>query len=197
MLAKFIYLLGNLMMRLRGWSFHGQTPTERKYIILGAPHTSNWDFILTMGLIYHFRVPLRYMIKDSVFKPPFGGVMRSLGGIPIDRSQHNNVVDSTIAAFQREPEIVLGILPEGTRKYVPYWKSGFYHIAHGAGVPLYLATVDGVKKRVTLAGRVETTGDIVADMKRIAVYYEGISGVVPEKGSPVRVRAQVEAKYGS
>ena len=191
MLARLAYKMSHLLMGMAGWSFHGETPKERKFILLGAPHTSNWDFILTLALIHHFSLPLRYMVKDSVFRWPFDHFIKSLGAIPIDRSKNNNVVEGSIQAFQDQDEIVLGILPEGTRKYTPCWKSGFYHIAHGAQVPLYLAVVDGTQKRVSLVARVETTGDIVADMEHIATFYEGIVGVTPEKGGPVRVRAQI------
>jgi 1-acyl-sn-glycerol-3-phosphate acyltransferase len=175
-------------MKALGWRFAGERPKDPKFILLGAPHTSNWDFLLTLALMAHFDLPLRYMVKDSVFKGPWGGFFRSLGAIPIDRSKKYNRVEATIEAFRTQEKMVLGILPEGTRKRTEFWKSGFYHIAHGAGVPLVLAKVDGPNKTLTLGLRLETSGDIEADMAKIAAYYEGAQGIYPEKFGPVRLR---------
>ena len=190
MLAKIIYRLAYYLMRMLGWSFPGQKPADKKFILLGAPHTSNWDFLITLALMHHFDIPLRYMVKDQVFKGPWAGLLRSLGAIPIDRSRRVNVVEHTIEAFAKNDEIVIGILPEGTRKRTEHWKSGFYHIAVGAKVPLVLAKVDGPSKTLTLGPRIEVTGDIEADMAKIAEYYAGAVAIYPECFGPVRLKPQ-------
>lgn len=188
MLAKFINRLAYYLMRMLGWSFPGQKPPDKKFLLLGAPHTSNWDFLITLALMHHFDIPLRYMVKDQAFKGPWSGLLKSLGAIPIDRSRRVNVVDSTIEAIQSRDEIVIGILPEGTRKRTEYWKSGFYHIAHGAGIPLVLAKVDGAKKTLTLGPRIELTGDVEADMAKIADYYADAVAIFPDCFGPVRLK---------
>lgn len=190
MLAKLIYRLAYHLMRLLGWSFPGQKPPDKKFLLIGAPHTSNWDFLLTLALIHQFDLPLRYMVKDQVFKGPWAGLLKSLGAVPIDRSRRVNVVDSTIEAIQRTPEIVIGILPEGTRKRTEYWKSGFYHIGLGAGIPLVLAKVDRPTKTVTLGPRIELTGDREADMARIAEYFADAVAIYPECFGPVRLKPE-------
>lgn len=188
MLTRPIFRLALLLMRALGWRFSGERPGDPKFILIGAPHTSNWDFLLTLALVGHFDIPLRYMVKDSVFRGPWGGLLKALGGIPIDRSQSFNRVEKTIQAFQQRDSLVLGILPEGTRKRTEFWKSGFYHIAHGAGVPLILARVDARTRTLVLGKRLMPSGDIEADMKEIADYYEGAQGIYPENFGPVRVR---------
>ncbi|MBX3166023.1 MAG: lysophospholipid acyltransferase family protein [Candidatus Eremiobacteraeota bacterium] len=190
MLASFIYRLALVCMRALGWKFKGQKPSEKKFVLLGAPHTSNWDFFITLALIGHFDLPLRYMVKDQVFKGPWAGLLKSLGAIPIDRSRRVNVVDSTIEAIRKNDEIVIGILPEGTRKRTEYWKSGFYHIAFGAGVPVVLAKVDGPSKTLTLGPSLRLTGDIEADMAKIADYYKDAVAIFPDCFGPVRLKGE-------
>lgn len=190
MLASFIYRLALVFMRALGWKFKGHKPPEKKFVLLGAPHTSNWDFFITLALIGHFDLPLRYMVKDQVFKGPWSGLLKSLGAIPIDRSRRVNVVDSTIEALVKNDEIVIGILPEGTRKRTEYWKSGFYHIAFGAGVPVVLAKVDGPSKTLTLGPSIMLTGDIEADMAKIAAYYADATAIFPECFGPVRLKME-------
>lgn len=190
MLASFIYRLALVFMRALGWKFKGQKPPEKKFVLLGAPHTSNWDFFITLALIGYFDLPLRYMVKDQVFKGPWSGLLKSLGAIPIDRSRRVNVVDSTIEALQTHDEIVIGILPEGTRKRTEYWKSGFYHIAFGAGVPVVLAKVDGLSKTLTLGPAILLTGDIESDMAKIADYYSDAVAIFPDCFGPVRLRGE-------
>jgi 1-acyl-sn-glycerol-3-phosphate acyltransferase len=188
MLASFIYRLALVFMRTLGWKFQGQKPSEKKFVLLGAPHTSNWDFFITLALIGHFRLPLRYMVKDQVFRGPWSGLLKSLGAIPIDRSRRVNVVDSTIEALKTHDEIVIGILPEGTRKRTEYWKSGFYHIAYGAGVPVVLAKVDAASKTLWLGPAIYLTGDSDSDMARIADYYKGVVAIFPDCFGPVRLK---------
>jgi 1-acyl-sn-glycerol-3-phosphate acyltransferase len=161
---------------------------EKKVMILGAPHTSNLDFFLTLALIHHFQLPLRYLIKDSVFKGPVGPLIRSLGGIPVDRRKTNRLVDTMVESIKAQDEIALGVLPEGTRKYVDHWRSGFYYIALGADLPLYPVRVDGAKKSLFMGPRLEVSGDIEADVAVLAEFFGDTKGVKAENSGPVRVR---------
>ncbi|MFN8614016.1 MAG: 1-acyl-sn-glycerol-3-phosphate acyltransferase [Vulcanimicrobiota bacterium] len=188
MLASFIYRLALIFMRALGWKFEGPQPVQKKFVLLGAPHTSNWDFLLTLALIGHFRLPLRYMVKNQVFRWPWAGLLKSLGAIPIDRSRRVNVVESTIEALKTYDQIVIGILPEGTRKRTEYWKSGFYHIAHGAGVPVVLARVDAASKTLRLGESFLLSGDVEADMAKIADFYKGVTAIYPDCFGPVRLK---------
>lgn len=194
MLARILFRLGHALAAVLGWRFEGRRPPERKFVLLGAPHTSNLDFLLTLGLISEFDLPLHYMVKSSAFRGPFEPLLRSLGAVPIDRSRRASVVDRTIEAINANDDIVVGILPEGTRKRVDHWKSGFYHIARGAGVPIYLASINGPRRRVTLGPRIDATGDITEDMQPIVEFYRGVLGVHPEKTGPVRLRDQAQCE---
>ena len=157
-------------------------------MILGAPHTSNLDFFLTLALIHHYQLPLRYLIKDSVFKGPIGPLVKSLGGVPVDRKKANNLVETMVAAIDTQEEIALGVLPEGTRKYVDYWKSGFYWIAQGAELPIYPVRVDGSAKMLEVGPRLTVSGDIEADVALLAEFFGETKGVNPENSGPVRVK---------
>lgn len=157
-------------------------------MILGAPHTSNLDYFLTLALIHHYKLPLRYLIKNNIFKGPMAPLLKSLGGIPVDRNKSNRLVTNIIRTIQEQDEIAMGVLPEGTRKYVDYWKSGFYYIAEGAGVPIYPILVDGARKRLLMGPKLVTTGDIEADVAILAKFFGDTKGVIPENSGPVRVK---------
>lgn len=177
-----------ILVRSLGWKITGDGPSERKVMILGAPHTSNLDYFLTLALIHHFNLPLRYLIKDQVFKGPWAPLLKALGGIPVDRKQANNLVESIVNTIKAQEEMAIGVLPEGTRKYVPYWKSGFYYIASGADIPIYPVLVDGPNKRLHMGPKLVTTGDIEADMQLLANFFGDTKGVIPENTAPVRLR---------
>ncbi len=175
-------------VRLMGWTFTGERPVERKVMILGAPHTANFDYFLTLALIHHFRLPLRYLIKHTVFVGPLNWLLRSLGGIPVDRTKRGNLVDKIVETIKAQEEIAIGVLPEGTRKKMDYWKSGFYFIALGAEIPIYPARVDGPGKNLHLGPAIIPSGDIEADMELLAAFFGDAVGVIPENTTPVRLR---------
>ena len=194
MIIKFLCALAHILCcRILGWQIIGDRPPEKKVMILGAPHTSNLDFFLTLALIHHYQLPLRYLIKDSVFKGPIGPLVKSLGGVPVDRKKANNLVETMVAAIDTQEEIALGVLPEGTRKYVDYWKSGFYWIAQGAELPIYPVRVDGPAKTLEVGPRLTVSGDIEADVALLAQFFGDTKGVNPEKSSPVRVNPRQPA----
>lgn len=169
-----------LGMRLTGWRTEGMTPEEiaayPKYVLIAAPHTSNWDFPITLMICFQLRLRVYWMAKASLFTWPIGWLSRWLGGIAIDRSAANNTVQNTVNAFNARERLAVIVAPEGTRGKVTHWKTGFYHMAHGAGVPIALAYLDFARKRGGIGRMFITTGDITADMAEIQQFYSGITG---------------------
>lgn len=172
------------------WRVVGNPPDAPKYIIIGAPHTSNWDGIFLIAMAWALRVPVRWLGKNSLFRPPYGWFMRWMGGISIDRSKSNNTVDLICERFAEEKVFVLAVPAEGTRRRREYWKSGFYHIASQAEVPILLSFLDYAKKEGGFGPSVTPSGDVSADMNEIREFYTGISGKYPEKFTPPRLRSE-------
>jgi 1-acyl-sn-glycerol-3-phosphate acyltransferase len=170
-----------LFIKLVGWKAEGKVPDDHKFVMIAAPHTSNWDLPFALFLAFVLRINIYWMGKDAIFKAPFGGLFKWLGGIPIDRSKSNNVVAQSIEQFKNNDKLILMVPPSGTRKKVKYWKTGFYHIANGAGVPIVLGFLDYRRKAGGILSVFHPTGDIEADMNVIIARYEGIVGKYPEK----------------
>jgi 1-acyl-sn-glycerol-3-phosphate acyltransferase len=179
--------LAQAFLKLTGWRTAGRRPDPPKYVIIAAPHTSNWDFIYTICLAFAFRIRPLIMMKDAWFRWPLGAFFRWLGALPIDRSRSHNVVAQSIEAFQRQAEMVLVVPPAGTRRRVMRWKTGFYHIAHGARVPIALGFLDYRRKVGGFGPTLTTTGDLECDMRRIRDFYRGISGKHPWQESRERL----------
>lgn len=167
-----------VFLRLMGWKVVGKLPpSAAKSVLIAAPHTSNWDLPYTLMVCFVLRLNVYWMGKASIFRPPFRGVMMWLGGISVDRSQSNNLVaDSSAAITRATGPLQLIVPPEGTRTGTRYWKTGFYYIASGAGVPIMLAYLDYDKKVGGLGPVFQTTGDIDADMVAIKEFYAGVKG---------------------
>lgn len=173
-----------------GWKAEGERPDAAKCVVIAAPHTSNWDFFFTICLVFVYRINARIMMKDTVFIWPVGPVLRWLGVIPIDRTRSTNMVDQSIAAFARYGQLALVVPPSGTRSQVRRWKTGFYHIAHGAGVPIALGFLDYRRKRGGFGPMVAPTGDIDADMAQIRAFYRCVTGKHPANQSDMHVTEQ-------
>lgn len=186
----FMHYLALLTSKISGWKVEGPTPTEKKFIIIGAPHSTNWDLYYALLVKYSRRIPLNFLIKDSVFKPPIGWFIRSLGGLPVDRSKSQNLVQAVIDLAKKEDKFGLAIAPEGTRTKGKPFKTGFYHIAHGAGIPLYLAGADTPSKTVYISEPMELTGDIQADLKKVYDFYRPYSG---KNGQKVAIPEEFQA----
>ena len=176
-----MYWLSRGVMRLSGWRLVGTAPTVPKYVLIAAPHTSNWDFPVTLMICFALRLKVYWMGKSSLFPPLLGGIMRWLGGIPVDRSRAGNLVQGTVDAFNKAERLTVIVPPEGTRSKVTHWKTGFYYIAQGAGVPIALGYLDFRKKEGGIGRMFRPTGDIAADMVEIQAFYVGISGKNPGK----------------
>jgi len=171
-------LISTAFLRLTGWKVVGTLPANAaKSVLIAAPHTSNWDLPYTLMVAFELRLNVYWMGKASLFRPPFRGVMMWLGGIPVDRAQSNNLVAASSAAIlQAKGPLQLIVPPEGTRSGTRYWKTGFYYMAAGAGVPIVLAYLDYEKKVGGLGPIFQTTGDIDADMLAIKAFYAGVKG---------------------
>ena len=172
----FFRIISIVILKLAGWRVSGETPSLPKFVMIAAPHTSNWDLPYTLFIAFVMKVKIYWMGKKEIFSPPFGPLFKWLGGIPIDRSKANGVVGQSIEQLKKAERLVLTVPPTGTRKKVMRWKTGFYHIAHGAGVPIVLGFLDYGRKMGGVGPIFHPTGDINADMKEIQAFYKDIQG---------------------
>lgn len=173
----FKYFLGKLWMKLNGWEFEGNFPPTGKFILLCSPHTSNWDFVYLLAIMFMLRIKVSWFGKHTLFKKPFGGIMRWLGGIPIDRRNAHGVVDQIVDRFNEQDDLIIAITPPGTRKKTDTWKSGFYHIAHKAQIHVLLGYADYENKK--------------EDMDIIREFYKDIRGAHPELESTIVLREEL------
>ncbi len=179
-LQPLFYLFAGVLLFLSGWRTDGRAPDIDKYVLIAAPHTSNWDFIFFLLVIFKLRLPVYWMGKRSMFRWPFKWLLKKLGGIPVDRSEKNNVVNTMAKAFENSETLVITIAPSGTRKNGGPWKTGFYHIAREANVPIVCGFLDYQNKTGGIGPLFNTTGDMETDMADIRSFYSGISGRYPE-----------------
>lgn len=178
-LEAVLHWTSRFILSLAGWRTEGQLPPIPKFVLVGAPHTSNWDLPFTLMTAFAFRARIHWMGKEAIFSRPFKGLFQWLGGIPVRRSQSHNLVEQSIQQFQRSDQLILTIAPAGTRKRVLRWKTGFYHIACGAKVPIALGFLDYRRKVGGIGPVVYPTGDITADMEAIRTFYDGVTGKNP------------------
>jgi 1-acyl-sn-glycerol-3-phosphate acyltransferase len=178
-----IQLLSKLVLKLIGWKIAGDFPEGKKYVIIAAPHTSSWDFII--GRLYYSSIGLnvRFMIKGTYFFFPLGVILRSLGAIPVHKNLKVKLTDQMIAEFAKRDELLLNIAPEGTRSLTKRWRKGFYSMALGANVPIVLGFLNFETKTVGAGGVFHPTGDWDADIKEIRRFYKDKVARHPEKFS--------------
>ena len=179
--SRLTHAIARSILRLAGWRTHVIPPHTSRYVLIGAPHTTNWDFVLALLLMTVEDIPIRLMGKDSLFRGPLGIFMRSLGALPVNRRERTNLVDQVAAKFDEYDELVIGISPEGTRKKTSRWRTGFYYIALKAKVPIVMAYLDYENKVCGLGPSIMPTGDIQADFMIIRDFYSGIVGKYPQK----------------
>jgi 1-acyl-sn-glycerol-3-phosphate acyltransferase len=182
--------IGSAFLKTLGWRCEGEAPEATRYVLIAAPHTSNWDFPLMMGMSFVLGMRISWMGKHTLFEPPFGALMRRLGGIPIERHKRTNVVEQMVERLGRPEPLALTVPAEGTRARTEHWKSGFYHIARGAGVPGVLAYLDYGRKVGGIGPTVELTGDVRRDMDVIRAFYADKTGRVPGAFGPVRLKEE-------
>lgn len=151
-------------------------PNLPRFVIIVAPHTSNWDFVI--GVAAKFGLGLRavWFGKDTLFRFPFGFLLRALGGTPVDRSTSNAVVQQVAERFARDRQLVVALAPEGTRRRVERWRTGFYHIAHAAAVPIVPVALNWPTRAIQILAPFATTGDIEADIARLRQPFQGMPG---------------------
>lgn len=178
--GRLLAALGRLSLSALGWRIEGELPNVPKCVIIIAPHTSNWDFVLAMATILALGVRVDWLGKDRIFRGPFVPLLRWLGGIPIDRGAPEGVVDRTVELFRARDRLFLGLSPEGTRKRVERWKSGFYRIAHGAGVPIFPVSLDHSVRVVGLRPLFAPTGDLDADVDLLRSHFTRAMARRPE-----------------
>ncbi len=182
-------LFSKLVFWLAGWKLnYKQSPHLKRCVMIAAPHTSNWDFIFARSAFFLMGVEMKYMIKKELIRFPFGGMLKSMGAIPIDRSKKSNVVDYCISLFGEQKDLVIMIPPEGTRGKVEKWKSGFYHVALGAKVPIGLGYLDFKKKEAGIGDFFIPTGDIQKDFEIIKKFYSTVTPENPELFDPESIR---------
>jgi len=180
-------------MRVHGWRTEGDLPFHiPRFVIIGAPHTSNWDYYYALicaygsGLLAHW--PYGVMIKDAAFRTPVGPIMSAFGGIPVDRSAGQLVVDQMVAVFHQRERLMLALSPEGTRQFTEYWKTGFYRIAQSAQVPLVMAALDYGRKLFRISAPFRLTGDNEADLNVIRAFYAGAVPKFPNEFGPIQFK---------
>lgn len=180
--------IADFFLRRAGWQIVGQYPEHPKCIVVGAHHTSNWDFVYAMLLKFSIGEEFHWIGKASIFRWPLGRLARSLGGIPVWREKKTNFVYQIVEAFQKAEHLVIVIAPEGTRKHVPYWKSGFYYMALGAQVPIVMGFIDYSRKQIGFGPSLFPSGDIQTDFAIMRSFYADKEGLYPENHSPVTLK---------
>lgn len=166
--------------KLTGWTVEGTLPNTNKIMVIGAPHSSNWDWILTLFAANYLGVRISWMAKHTLFRWPFGYVMRWLGGVPVDRRAAQGTVEQAVERFVKVDELILCITPEGTRRKVREWKQGFYHIALGADVPIVAAAFDYGRKRVYFGPIFKPSGNLEEDMPIVKSFFDGVKPKNPQ-----------------
>ena len=181
---QFMRLLSWLILKLGGWKVVNVAPATGSYLIIAAPHTSNWDFPLGIAIAFHLRLKVYFIAKHTLFNGFAGPIMRWLGGVPLNRGESKNFVDASVEIYANSENLIFAIAPEGTRSSVGRWKTGFYHMAKGANVPLALAYFDFSKRIGGIGKMLNTTKNIDADMQAIADFYEPVMGKYPNNFNP-------------
>ena len=174
--TPFLPGIGKFVYAIFEWGFKNEFPNIPKFVIAFGPHTSNWDFVFGVAGIFILGAKISWMGKHTLFRKPFGGIVRWVGGIPIDRSSSHGMVDTMINQYKNIDKLILAIAPEGTRKKVARWKSGFYHIATGADVPILMACFDYKNKVISFGPLIYPAGDFDADMEKMQSVFEKIRG---------------------
>ena len=182
--------LAKSILRLSGWKLVGEIPDVRKAVFVAAPHTSNWDGLWFIVYKFAVDVKVRFLGKHTLFWWPLGSFLSAIGCMPVDRSVATGVVPQLVEAFEREERLFLALAPEGTRKWTPHWKTGFYRIARAADVPIYLAFIDYPRKQIGIGPALPAGGTEEEDIVFLQDFYAQFTGRRPELQGPVRFPAE-------
>jgi 1-acyl-sn-glycerol-3-phosphate acyltransferase len=183
-------LLARGWLRLTGWAPEGERPAAARFVLIAAPHTSNWDLVYLLALAEVYALRVSWMGKHTLFRPPFGALFRALGGIPIRRDERADRVGAMAKEFAEHERFALVVPSEATRGWAPYWKSGFYHIARRAEVPIVMGFLDYRRRRGGFGPALLASGDVRRDMDAIRAFYADKVGKYPECFGPVRLREE-------
>ena len=173
-------VIGRGLLILFNWRVVGEVPNLPQFVAIGAPHTSNWDFPLALACLWALELDLSWMGKHTLFRGPLGWALRAWGGIPIDRTAAHGMVQQMTAEFARRPQLLLGLAPEGTRRKVSQWRTGFYHIATAANLPILPVALDFARREVRIGALFHPTGDIEADIAELRRFFKTARGYNPE-----------------
>tara|TARA_B100001057_G_scaffold125156_1_gene123829 strand:- start:2526 stop:3131 length:606 start_codon:yes stop_codon:yes gene_type:complete len=179
--SKLLRKIARFGINISGWSIKGKVPDEERIVIIAAPHTSNWDFILAMLAIFGLNIKLRWLGKHSIFKPGFKFFFKWLGGIPVYRDNPSTLIDSVVKIVKKEKSIVIAMTPEGTRKKVKRWKTGFLRIAKQTHSKILLISIDAPTKSIEIGKIFNPTGNSDEDLAFIQKYYSSFRGINPNK----------------
>jgi 1-acyl-sn-glycerol-3-phosphate acyltransferase len=186
-----IRFIARTFLRLTGWKPVGTRPAARSYVLMSAPHTSNWDLAFMLAIATELDVKVSFMAKSQLFAWPMGTLMRKVGGIPVFRDRRTNMVDQMAERLRTTGDLALAVPAEGTRGYVPHWKSGFYHIALKAGVPIVFGYLDYAHKQGGFGPEMIPTGNVSEDMDVIRDFYSDIHGKFPEHFGEIRLKEEM------
>lgn len=186
-----VRIIARVFLGLTGWKPEGRRPLARRYVLIAAPHTSNWDLAYLLAFALVFDVRIRWMGKHQLFREPLGTLMRKLGGVPVRRDRRNDLVGQMAEFIRASDDIALTVPAEGTRSYVPHWKSGFYHIALAAEVPIVMSYLDYARKRGGFGPELVPTGNVREDMDEIRAFYSDKQGRYPERFGEVRLKEEM------
>ena len=169
------------LLKILGWKLDGQLDNNKQCVLIVGPHTSNWDFIIGIIARGALGTKIHFLGKHQLFIPPWGWLFRAMGGSPVDRRKHNNLVDAVVQLFKQDPHYKLALAPEGTRSSVARWKSGFYHIALKANVDIVPIGLDFQRKAIVIATPLRPTGNIEVEMNQLMDFYRTIHGCHPKE----------------
>jgi len=183
-----IYFFAKILFKMTGWKLDVEMPKEPKFVLIAVPHTSNWDLPLMLLISIVYGVQFHWVAKDSLFKGPFGIYLKWLGGVPVNRRSRTHFTDQIIEVIKESKELIIVMAPAGTRSRAEYWKSGFYHIAMGAGVPVVFGFLDYGKKIGGFKPGFFPSGDIDKDLEIAAKFYKDKKGKYNENFGSIRVK---------
>ncbi|AZH78017.1 acyl-phosphate glycerol 3-phosphate acyltransferase [Microbacterium sp. Y-01] len=184
-------LFARIFWTLSRWTLVSEAAPTRPTVLVGAPHTSNWDFVLMLAIAWQLRIDVHWLGKKSLFRGWRGPIMRALGGIAVDRDDPARVVNNVVGQVHAGEVFGLVVTPDGTRGGNDYWKSGFYRIARATGMPVTLGFVDRTTMTTGLGPTLDLTGDVAADMDRIRAFYADKAGLRPERRTEPRLREEL------
>ncbi|MGB5277757.1 MAG: lysophospholipid acyltransferase family protein [Gammaproteobacteria bacterium] len=185
--------VAQFILSILGWQLEAKLPSEKKYVIIGAFHTSNWDFPIGILGMWALGLKASWVGKHTLFRGPLGPIFKRMGGIPVDRTLHTGFIHRIAELYKTRDQMALTIAAEGTRSKTEHWKTGFYYIAVEAGVPIALGYLDWGNKKLGIGATLYPTGDILRDFETIRDFYKDKTGLRPESQGPIALPPKYRA----